>query len=234
MGSKVSVKTVYDKRNPIQTWESGSYIEIPSFEALNKAIKLSKADFNAIMKLYSSLGPFIINIDSEAKLKVLVGASRAKVAWFYIGTIDPKTNMKHGYGMHITEKGTLYEGQFVNDKKSGIGRCFWTSGSYFVGKYKNGVAEGDGKLVYKDGSIYEGPLENNKLCGTGKLLYFNGDIYEGQFANDLREGQGKQQFTNGASYEGEWKENKMHGQGTIYYKSGDKVSGRWENDRYTR
>jgi radial spoke head protein 1 len=44
----------------------------------------------------------------------------------------------HGQGKWISEKGDLYEGNFVNGKKEGHGVYAWKNGKKYEGRFKNG------------------------------------------------------------------------------------------------
>lgn len=46
------------------------------------------------------------------------------------------------------EDGTVYEGHYINNCKSGIGKTSYPDKSWHVGFYKNGMQEGFGLYSY--------------------------------------------------------------------------------------
>ena len=114
------------------------------------------------------------------------------------------------------EKKLIYEGDYVNSKKEGIGRQIYESGNYYIGEFHNDEENGNGMVFDKDDNIlYEGEFKNGKKNGKGKL-YFNGLlIYEGDFVDNKSEGRGKALFKDGNYYIGEMRNNELNGQGKI-------------------
>ena len=49
-----------------------------------------------------------------------------------------------------------YEGEYQNDKKSGIGTFTWESGNQYKGCYKEDERHGYGEMYWTDGSYYKG------------------------------------------------------------------------------
>ena len=49
-----------------------------------------------------------------------------------------------------------YEGDYLNDKKHGMGVFTWASGNIYRGEYKNDEREGHGEMKWTDGSSYIG------------------------------------------------------------------------------
>ncbi len=58
-----------------------------------------------------------------------------------------------------------YEGNFINNERSGMGKTF-----------------------YPDNSIYSGMILNNKKNGIGKMEFTNGDVYEGEWSDNFMQG----------------------------------------------
>lgn len=54
--------------------------------------------------------------------------------------------MVTGIGRHI-ENQSMYEGQFLHNKRHGFGRLFWNDGTYYTGKWANDLRNGYGKLI---------------------------------------------------------------------------------------
>jgi hypothetical protein len=43
--------------------------------------------------------------------------------------------MAHGHGKETLDTGAVYEGEFYNDKKQGLGKIKWPNGDYYEGKW---------------------------------------------------------------------------------------------------
>ena len=61
----------------------------------------------------------------------------------------------------------LYEGDFINDKREGNGKCIIEDGEYYIGQYKNGLFHGKGIVYYSNGNIRKkGNWINGKFDGN--------------------------------------------------------------------
>ena len=71
-----------------------------------------------------------------------------------------KKGMKHGKGKwrkrFNAQNCNMYEGNYENDKKNGMGQFTWESGNYYKGCYKDDERHGYGEMYWKDGSCYKG------------------------------------------------------------------------------
>ena len=75
--------------------------------------------------------------------------------------------------------GNIYEGNFVNGKKSGFGKMFFKSGNIYEGNWENDIQNGKGIMFYKNGDIYNGFFKNGEINGNGIYKWKNGEIFEG-------------------------------------------------------
>ena len=75
--------------------------------------------------------------------------------------------------------GNVYEGQFVADKREGIGTMWYPGGDTYEGFYKAGKKEGRGKYRSASGALYEGEYKADLREGQGKERYPDGSVYEG-------------------------------------------------------
>lgn len=66
--------------------------------------------------------------------------------------------MKHGFGVLQTED-TVYEGEFSLNFKSGKGYQKFPNGSIYVGDFENNRTHGEGSLRYND-EYYIGDFQN--------------------------------------------------------------------------
>lgn len=67
-----------------------------------------------------------------------------------------------GKGILSHANKNVYSGEWVDDKRCGIGR-----------------------MLYADGSVYDGAYFNDRRHGKGVLKLLKGDVYEGDFERGL-------------------------------------------------
>jgi hypothetical protein len=167
-------------------------------------------------------------------------------------------NKKEGNGKLETAE-FVYNGEFYNDKFSGLGEMNFGKNKvlHHKGMYLDGQKHGKGEMTtyekkhYKttwvkgkkhgrftletDGvSIAEGMFNMDELVGDITTKFTNGDIYVGNSLNSYREGKGRMVWANHATlkvYEGMFKANKMHGHGKLEMKNGLTYEGNMENNQ---
>uniref|UniRef100_A0A8D2KW10 Radial spoke head 10 homolog B n=1 Tax=Varanus komodoensis TaxID=61221 RepID=A0A8D2KW10_VARKO len=131
---------------------------------------------------------------------------------------DFVNNVKSGWGIRCYKSGNIYEGQWERDMRHGEGRMRWlTMNQEYTGKWVSGVQHGYGTHTWYlrriPGSQY--PLRNE---------------YVGDFVYGDRHGSGKFFFASGAMYDGEWVYNKKHGMGKLVFKNGRVYEGEFIYD----
>ena len=89
--------------------------------------------------------------------------------------------MRDGFGIQEWPDGSKYEGHWLEDKASGIG-----------------------KLTHADGDVYEGEWSEDKANGKGKYIHANGAEYSGEWKDDKQHGYGQEKWPDGAIYEGQY------------------------------
>jgi len=154
-----------------------------------------------------------------------------------------------GTGKMYYVDGTLYEGQFKNNKRHGQGNMIYNDKSVYEGFWENDERHGSGKITYagiydsngdrlygwlKRSTFYEGEWINDKISGHGKVFYKNGTIFNGKFdtmRSSIAKGQGTMNYPDGSSYTGSFRLKTRHGKGTMNYVSGDVYTGLWKNNR---
>jgi len=145
-------------------------------------------------------------------------------------------DQKSGVGYLIFGEKQRYEGDIVNNKRSGWGREI-TNGNVYKGCWNDDMKEGNGELILHTGAKYVGSWKNNKKNGYGSYTFPNGDHYEGDWKDDMKDGPGLYTFGKGKwegdRYQGEWKENKKWGKGVYTWKDGDKYEGEFEEDNFS-
>jgi hypothetical protein len=127
--------------------------------------------------------------------------------------------------------GNYYEGEMINDLKSGYG-LYKTKDSEVRGVFNNDKLNGKGRINFTNNTIYEGIFKDGILNGLGKITIPDGSYYEGLFTNNNLNGKGIYVFNNGDKYEGNFKNSERHGDGIIYFLKGGTLKGTWLNDNY--
>ncbi|XP_030067882.1 radial spoke head 10 homolog B [Microcaecilia unicolor] len=153
-------------------------------------------------------------------------------------------SIRHGKGtIYFNEEGTSwYEGDWVNNIRSGWGVRCYASGNIFEGQWENNARHGEGRMRWlTSNEEYTGQWINGVQNGYGIHTWFLKRIhgsqyplrneYTGYFINGARYGRGKFVYSSGAMYEGEWFNNKKHGMGKITFKNGRTYEGQFVNDR---
>lgn len=73
-----------------------------------------------------------------------------------------------GFGVLVWPDGAIYQGQWVDEKRDGLGLFTYPDQSLFTGQWSR----------------------DHRVDGPGKMRYYNGDMYDGQFMDDKRHGEG--------------------------------------------
>eukprot|EP00906_Rhabdomonas_costata_P003559 RCo005419 len=133
----------------------------------------------------------------------------------YEGGRDEAGN-KTGLGQTLFVNGDIYIGEYLNNKREGLGTYFWAKeANIYTGEWRRDVRWGLGRMVYADGGRYYGAWARDKKNGRGRYTYINGDTYDGDWEDDEREGQGTYTFAaDSSSYVGT-------------FRRGDFTSGKW-------
>ena len=117
--------------------------------------------------------------------KVLIASDVKTLQIPDIGGKDEETEM-YEYTVHEYSKDE-YIGNWKEGKKDGVGIYKWNEGSVYVGEFKNNKIEGKGVCYNKDGFlIYEGEWRNNLVDGNGRYIWEDGKMYEGEFLQGKR------------------------------------------------
>lgn len=112
----------------------------------------------------------------------------------------------NGRGTYVYKSGSVYKGEFVDDKKNGSGTFTYANGDSYVGEFVDGKRHGEGIFTWINGERYIGEWVDDKRNGYGAYYYSNGDIYEGEYENSKRNGKGTFKCANGTEFEQTWEE----------------------------
>ena len=97
----------------------------------------------------------------------------------------------YGIGIEQSEEGGYtYEGEFVNNKKEGLGTIIWKDGCKYQGEFKNNQMHGYGIIEFSGDNYYQGEIKNGKMEGFGEFLWSDKRKYIGNYKNDKRNGFG--------------------------------------------
>jgi len=114
----------------------------------------------------------------------------------------------------------IYEGEFKNGKRDGLGLMRYNNGRYYEGGWANDLRDGKGYERYSNGNSYEGDFVKGKAHGKGIYRWSNGEIYDGEWQNGLKHGDGVWKGNQGDSYIGEWRNSKAEGYGVHVWTNG--------------
>eukprot|EP01032_Pedospumella_encystans_P039274 gene39274-biopygen29809 len=132
----------------------------------------------------------------EGKLVVTEAEESAPTTEFQPDTALPFTNKqgvvfdgvyldasnKHGKGQIKYPDGSVYEGEWLKDKRHGAGRLTSATGEVFEGMFEKDVpVSGKGVLLIKNGGKYEGELVEGKRHGLAKITNKEGVMEEVEF-----------------------------------------------------
>lgn len=88
--------------------------------------------------------------------------------------------------------GSLYKGEWREDRPSGVGIFFSFPNEIIECKFDGWkVADGQAKILFANGEYFEGQIKQGSRCGQGNHYYLNGDTYEGPWDNDRRGGKNR-------------------------------------------
>jgi len=128
----------------------------------------------------------------------------------------PNKNIKSGFGIIKYVDGSIFTGNFLNNKANGI--CLYQDkiNGDFIGEYEDDIPNGFG--IYKnEGKITYGYFQENYLEEIGFEEADDNTKYFGEYERSEKSGIGKFIFNDGTIYEGEWLNNSINGYGIIIY-----------------
>lgn len=88
---------------------------------------------------------------------------------------DKKDGHMHGKGTKHYADGSIYNGEWANGKRNGIGKLTWMSGKgTYYGQWKDDLKSGYGEAVFPNGGSYRGEWKDGQIHGYGIKTDANG------------------------------------------------------------
>eukprot|EP00929_Paragymnodinium_shiwhaense_P065356 TRINITY_DN32774_c0_g1_i1.p1 TRINITY_DN32774_c0_g1~~TRINITY_DN32774_c0_g1_i1.p1 ORF type:complete len:447 (-),score=78.08 TRINITY_DN32774_c0_g1_i1:514-1854(-) len=137
-------------------------------------------------------------------------------------------DQKSGDAVEKWRDGTVYEGQFLRDMKHGYGTYKSATGITYEGHFVEDKMEGKGTYTFADGRKYSGQMRRGHMDGHGVMEWPNGLRYEGTYEQDFRHGEGTLKWPDGRLYRGQWMGGKQHGRGVIVDTNGRETITQWK------
>jgi hypothetical protein len=147
----------------------------------------------------------------------------------YRGQADTVSRQMSGKGVLEVGDGSVYEGEFKENRPEGVGVFTYPNGDVYRGSFVNGKLEGKGSILFSNQTRYEGEARAGLANGQGRMEFVTGDVYEGQFVTGKYHGEGKFRYASGDHYEGEFVSGMFHGTGTFTWKDGVQYTGQFLN-----
>jgi hypothetical protein len=156
---------------------------------------------------------------------------------------------------HAAINGEIYEGEFKDHLRDGLGTCLYTNGDMYEGEWKEGMVHGQGLITnskgdmvcrgvfadgringkatfhHNDGSLYSGDWRESRRHGLGTYTDAHGNVYNGEWKDNVRQGHGTTRDVNNNVFEGEWFRDLRHGAGTLTCVDGTHYEGSWKNNQ---
>ena len=131
-------------------------------------------------------------------------------------------------GIETWKDGTVYIGEFQDNKKNGIGMYRWPDGTIYSGEWKNDTMDGFCYIQFGDNRKFEGQMLSGVKNGYGEYTWSKKRKFIGNYVNDLKEGFGIYiwNIKTFEVYIGFWYKGKMEGIGMII-KGNKKHYGKW-------
>lgn len=131
-----------------------------------------------------------------------------------------RKGLRHGFGTMTYISGNVYEGEWVEDKKSGHGVMTWSDRQeLYIGMWENDLANGEGEHIWTETpqksfqrqtcNLYRGSFKDGKRHGFGTFFYSNGSQYTGQWFNNCKHGLGCFVHADGKIHVGSFQEDDL-------------------------
>ena len=136
-------------------------------------------------------------------------------------------------GFPIKQVEEIYTGKRnASGQKSGKGELRFTDGSIYTGQFYDNKMHGHGLFIKNEFIKYDGNFKFDKFNGNG-IYHFDGGVYIGNFMNGIFAGTGKEYSANGDISIGQFSGNQLI-EGKVYYASGEEYEGTLNNNELRR
>ncbi|CAB1119143.1 unnamed protein product [Ectocarpus sp. CCAP 1310/34] len=136
---------------------------------------------------------------------------------------DWKANCRHGHGTMTYASGNVYEGEWVEDHKEGMGVMNWKERrERYTGNWKQDLQCGYGEHVW----IEERPVSAVSMDTQKQMC----NVYRGEWLDGMRHGQGTFMYADGSRHTGQWRKNKKHGPAVFMSDNGRTFEGLFDDD----
>eukprot|EP00419_Tripos_fusus_P021803 CAMPEP_0172712730 /NCGR_PEP_ID=MMETSP1074-20121228/61272_1 /TAXON_ID=2916 /ORGANISM="Ceratium fusus, Strain PA161109" /LENGTH=365 /DNA_ID=CAMNT_0013536703 /DNA_START=125 /DNA_END=1223 /DNA_ORIENTATION=+ len=127
--------------------------------------------------------------------------------------------------------GSVYDGQWLGNRRHGMGKQRWEDGATYEGQWNDNKAEGNGRFQHSCGGTYVGQWRSNMAHGKG-VYYHTEDLtsYHGEWLNDLQHGTGVQVWAEGTQYEGQFVRGNKQGFGIYNWPDKSQYLGAWDGN----
>lgn len=98
-----------------------------------------------------------------------------------------KEGLREGFGVMRLKDGSIYNGQWRQDRRDGRGTLFF-EGGVLEGEWGNGGLQGEGKIHFKNGDRFEGSYTDNKKYGPGVYRWQDGAEESGEYLEGQKHG----------------------------------------------
>lgn len=172
------------------------------------------------------------------KYKILSGTINDKTAEIILNLektlpdIAPTEGLINSETLVKISKGVYYQGEWKNQKRSGLGFLVEKDGSKYIGNFKDGLKDGKGRLIWPNGDYYEGGFKNNEIHGKGKIFATDGSVVSGKFKMGDLDGDGMQSWKNGSNYTGSFKKLQKNGYGELVLPNHSQYKGHFKNGAF--
>jgi len=168
----------------------------------------------------------------------------------YIGQYNFNGKRKNGFGIERYKNGSLYIGDFVEDKISGRGILIslqhgisgMENAVVYVGEWRDGKKEGKGICYDSNGTaIFKGVFSKDRPTIASDNIHsyqfviedIGQDVYIGEMVGNKKEGFALTLTENGELEFGSIKNNVRHGIGIRFYTSDIWEVGKWADGHFT-
>ncbi|EFA77536.1 hypothetical protein PPL_12139 [Heterostelium album PN500] len=196
-------------------------------EQLKNGISTTSTTSTSSSSMETVISPTSGHDSTNALLNMLAPDSKggevvSKKGTQYKGALTDD-GLPNGPGEYETVDGEVYIGEFVLGMKQGAGKYIWRNNSSYDGYWMHDKRSGVGKMV-EEREIYEGEWLNDQRHGAG-LLLTEGIEIRGEWVNNELVSGHELHVKSGLEYFGSYRNGRWHGAGKLAFKDGTIFEG---------